>query len=312
MKLTGQYMAAELSSQPEMWRKVLDDPSLAERLPQKGEKVAIIGCGTSWFIGQAYASWREAAGHGVTDAFAGSQAPLERDYDRVIALSRSGTTTEVIEALHALNGRIPTIGIVGERGTPVLDLVDTRIELPFADEQSVVQTRFATTAAMLLRSSVEPRETLEKAIREAEEVLAGFTLDEPEAEQAMADNALIEAQQYTFVGMGGAYGLVNEAALKMRESCQAWTESYLSMDYRHGPIAIAAPGRVTWQFGPAPEGLRNQVEETGARFEHVDRDPMAELVRLHAVALTRARRAGLDPDNPRSLTRSVVLGDVEP
>ncbi len=36
------------------------------------------------------------------------------------------------------------------------------------------------------------------------------------------------------------------------------------MDYRHGPIAIAAPGRVTWQFGEAPEGLSAQVEATGA------------------------------------------------
>jgi fructoselysine-6-P-deglycase FrlB-like protein len=94
----------------------------------------------------------------------------------------------------------------------------------------------------------------------------------------------------------------------MREASQSWTESYPSMEYRHGPIAIAAPGRVTWQFGEAPHGLAEQVAATGARFEAGRLDPMAELVRAQRVALARARAKGLDPDSPRNLTRSVVLG----
>ncbi len=79
------------------------------------------------------------------------------------------------------------------------------------------------------------------------------------------------------------------------------------MDYRHGPLAIAAPGRITWQFGSAPEGLAAQVEATGGRFVQHAIDPLADLVRLHRVALDRALGKGLDPDQPRNLTRSVVL-----
>ena len=82
------------------------------------------------------------------------------------------------------------------------------------------------------------------------------------------------------------------------------------MEYRHGPISIAAPGRATWAFGDVPEGLADQVEATGARFEHRDIDPMADLVRLHRLCLAKARRADVDPDNPRSLTRSIVLSDA--
>ena len=93
----------------------------------------------------------------------------------------------------------------------------------------------------------------------------------------------------------------------MREASQSWTESYPSMEYRHGPIAIAAPGRVTWQFGEAPDGLAADVAATGARFETSTLDPMAELVRAQRVALARARAKGLDPDQPRNLTRSVIL-----
>ena len=175
-----------------------------------------------------------------------------------------------------------------------MNTADTVIALPFADEKSVVQTRFATTALALFRASLG--EDLTAAIANAQAVLDGTD-----------DVTLGEAEQYSFLGMGWSIGLAHEAALKMRESSQSWTESYSSMEYRHGPIAIASPGRISWQFGAAPEGLQAQVEATGARFVQHAIDPMADLVRLHRVALDRAVARGLDPDQPRNLTRSVIL-----
>ncbi|WP_223227634.1 SIS domain-containing protein [Leifsonia xyli] len=119
--------------------------------------------------------------------------------------------------------------------------------------------------------------------------------------------SLVTAGQYSFLGAGWSVGLAHEAALKMREAAQSWTESYPAKEYRHGPIAIAAPGRVTWMFGDAPAGLADDVAATGAHFEHRGIDGMADLVRAQRVALERARRSGLDPDRPRNLTRSVIL-----
>ncbi|WP_425580028.1 SIS domain-containing protein, partial [Terrabacter terrae] len=110
-----------------------------------------------------------------------------------------------------------------------------------------------------------------------------------------------------FLGRGWSNGIANEAALKLRESAQFWSESYPAMEYRHGPISIAAPGRAVWAFGEVPEGLREQVAATGAHFEHRDIDPLADLVRLHRLCLAKADAAGLDPDAPRNLTRSIVL-----
>ena len=57
----------------------------------------------------------------------------------------------------------------------------------------------------------------------------------------------------------------------------------------------------------SPEGLADDVAATGARFERSTLDPLADLVRAQRVALARALAAGLDPDLPRSLTRSVIL-----
>ena len=288
------HMAAELASQPETWARAAALSDEQSRLPARGARIAVVGCGTSWFMAQSYAWLRETGGHGETDAFAASEAFVDRGYDAVVALTRSGTTTEVLQLVENLRGRVRTIGVIGDAASPLVDLVDDAITLPFADEQSVVQTRFATTALALFRASLG--EDLAPAIADAQRVIADDL-----------DPALVDAEQFTFLGRGWSVGLAHEAALKMREASQSWTESYPSMEYRHGPIAIAAPGRVTWQFGEAPEGLAADVAATGARFETSTLDPMAELVRAQRVALARARAKGLDPDQPRNLTRSVIL-----
>lgn len=292
----GAHMRAELLSQPETWARAADMRDEQMVLPAAGARVAVVGCGTSWFIAQSYAALRETAGLGVSDAYAASEAFLDRDYDAVVALSRSGTTSEVLELTEQIKGRIPVIGVIGDPTSPLVDLVDEAVLMPFADEQSVVQTRFATTALTLLRASLGLTDDVSRSIADAEAVLA-----------ATDDAALADAEQYTFLGRNWTIGLAHEAALKMRESSQSWTESYASKEYRHGPVAIAAPGRITWQFGIAPEGLAGEIEATGARFVQHDVDPLADLVRLHRVALDRAVANGLDPDLPRNLTRSVIL-----
>ena len=308
MTTGGEYMAEELRSQPETWERTLSLSVPEAAVPADGERIAVIGCGSSWFASQIYANLREVAGKGETDAFTASEYPFDRSYDRVVAISRSGTTTEVVEALDRLGGSVPVTAIVGGADSPIGERASDVIALDFADERSVVQTRFCTSTIALLRSWAGGAEALGTAVADARAVLEGISEDFTEFDPAVLDDALIDAEQYSFLGMGWTWGLANEAALKLRESAQAWTESYSSMEYRHGPIAIAAPGRVTWQYGEAPEGLKAQVEATGARFVSSDRDPLAELVRLHALALIKARRLGVDPDHPRSLTRSVILG----
>ncbi|MET9864267.1 sugar isomerase [Streptomyces smyrnaeus] len=290
------YMEQELRSQPETWRAAAKIGSGDTPLPGAGARVAVVGCGTSWFMAQSYAALREGAGLGVTDAFAASEAFLgaARGYDAVVAITRSGTTTEVLRVLEAVRGRIPTVTVLGDADTPATSLSDETVALPFADEKSVVQTRFATSALALLRAHLG-------------EDLAGPVSDAQEALTCPLEQEWLDAEQFSFLGTGWTFGLANEAALKMREASQSWTESYPAMEYRHGPIAIAAPGRVTWLFGQAPEGLEAEVTATGARFVCHARDPLADLVLIHRVALERARVRGLDPDNPRSLTRSVML-----
>lgn len=292
-------VAAEIASQPHVWAQAADLATTAdvqEALPQRGERVALVGCGTSLYMARCCAVLRESAGHGDTDAFPASEYPAARHYDRVIALTRSGTTTEVLRRLERLAGT-PTTVITTDRDHPVVGLATRAILLDFADEQSVVQTRFATAILALWRSWLG--QDLTDARRDATNLLA--TAGDPE---------LANAEQFTFLGSGWTVGLADEAALKLRESAQAWTESYPAMEFRHGPISVVDERSLVWVFGSIPDGLAGDVAATGARLVHrADLDPLAQLVEAQRLAVAVAQRRGLDPDRPRHLTRSIVLSD---
>lgn len=297
--LQDSHLAREIATQPDDWVRAIGRVSgVSEVLPRAGERVATIGCGTSWFMGQAYAARRESLGQGPTDAYAASEHRLARGYDRVVVITRSGTTTEVIDVVEQLKATgTPHVSIVATAGTPVAEQSDHTILMADVDERSVVQTRFATTTLALLRASLG--EDLSEAVDQARAVLA------QDVEAALGP--LVDAEQVTFLGRGWTIGVASEAALKLRESAQFWSESYPAMEYRHGPISIATAGRATWAIGEVPDGLAEDVGATGAHFEHRDVDALAELVRVHRLCLVQAARAGLDPDQPRHLTRSIVL-----
>src|SRR5215472_13074780 len=125
----------ELLSQPGCWRIAANRAGpLGGYLPAPGARVALAGCGTSLYMAQAMAAWREARGDGVTDAFAASEMPTGRSYDLVIALSRSGTTTEVVRLVNQLRPANRVLAITAVSGTPVADAANDSIDLAFADE----------------------------------------------------------------------------------------------------------------------------------------------------------------------------------
>jgi fructoselysine-6-P-deglycase FrlB-like protein len=288
------FTQQEVASQPGCWRTAARQtaPELAAVLTTPGA-LAVVGCGTSWFVAQAIAALRESAGYGPTDAYTPTESRLGRGYPRLLVLSRSGTTTEVCQLLDARPAEMHATAVVAVADCPVARSSDAVVVLDFADEQSVVQTRFATSVVAAARVALG--EQVEGLAAAAESVLAG------------AVPPVLDARQTVFLGSGWSIGLANEAALKLREATLAWSESYPAMEYRHGPMALAESGTVVWVFGPAPDGLAAQVSATGAVVIDDPLDPLVDLVRVHRVALERAARLGLDPDRPRNLSRSVVL-----
>jgi glutamine---fructose-6-phosphate transaminase (isomerizing) len=291
----GQITADEIASQPACWLRAQDQARAGvPGLPVSGERVLVLGCGTSYYVACSYAWLREQAGHGPTDALIASELPSRvREYDRVVAISRSGTTTEVIQALDRFTGAVPITSLVGVPGTMVANQATDVVDLSYADERSVVQTRFPTTTLALLRAALG-----DGAAAQAELVRQG--------EAALRAELSGMPRQLVVLATGWATGLAQEAALKCREAAGMWAEAYATAEYRHGPISVAGPGTLVWAMTPLSETETTAITATGATIRHGRTEPQAELVALQRHAVAWAAGAGRDADRPVHLSRSVI------
>jgi fructoselysine-6-P-deglycase FrlB-like protein len=289
------YLAEEIASQPECWAKAIEmAASAGPALPSRGERVAVIGCGSSLNAARCYAALREAAGHGETDAFPASEVPVTRRYDRMVYISRTGTTTEVLDAVRQAPERARTIAVVADPGSHLVREAGRVVLLDFAGERSVVSSRFITSSIVLLRAHLgaDIRALPGQAARELARPLPP---------------GLAEHTEFTFLGCGWAAAVADEAALKLREASRSWAESYPAMEYRHGPISVSDENTVVWALGIVPPGLLADARRTGALVIASGTDPLAGLIGAQRLAAVLAERKGIDPDQPRALSRSVIL-----
>jgi fructoselysine-6-P-deglycase FrlB-like protein len=288
-------VADEIVTQPDVWRSAAELASeVSDRLPPRGARVAMIGCGTSFYMARAGAALREAGGFGESDPFVASEFPGGRAYEVVVAISRSGTTTEVIWALDQLSSNAESLAVCADAHAPLVERARRSVVLGFADERSVVQTRFATGVLALFRASFG--HDVDAMARDAERAVAQPVPVDPS-----------DFEHFVFLGRGWAAALADEAALKFREAAGVWTESYPAMEYRHGPISAADERTLVWTFGPVDADLLDDVRRTGATVVEGVLDPMVDLVTAQRAAVALAEVRGLDPDRPRHLARSVVL-----
>jgi len=289
------YLTDEIASQPECWAKAIETAASAgSALPASGARVAVIGCGSSLNVARCYAALREAAGHGQTDAFPASEVPPTRRYDHMVFISRTGTTTEVLDALGQARPGVRTTGVSADPGSPLVRQATAAVVLDFSAERSVVSSRFITSAIVLLRAHLgaELRALPDAAARELARPLPP---------------GLAERSEFTFLGRGWAAAVADEAALKLREASRTWAESYPALEYRHGPISVSDSSTVVWALGEVPSSLLADARRTGATVIGPAGDPLAGLIGAQRLAAALAERKGIDPDRPRALSRSVIL-----
>ena len=301
------YLTEEIADQPECWSKAIEMAGpVAAALPGPGERVAAIGCGSSLNVARCYALLREAAGQGETDAFPASEVPATRRYDRLVYISRTGTTTEVLDALRRAPRDVPATAVTAEPDAPLAREAHDMVLLDFANERSVVSSRFITSAIVLLRAHLgvaagASHEAGPRADVRALPDLAARELGRP------LPPGLTERAEFTFLGRGWAAAVADEAALKLREASRTWAESYPAMEYRHGPISVSDENTVVWALGEVPADLLADARRTGAAVISSDADPLAGLIGAQRLAAELAERKGIDPDQPRALSRSVIL-----
>ena len=242
--------AREIASQPAIWREALAGHAEPRDRAAHACRASACSCSAAApraFVAESFAALREQAGFGVTDAAYASEPWPWRDYDRVIVLSRSGTTTEVLEALD----RVPA-GVRTDRRHRRRRLARS----PTAPTTCCCST--SPTRSRSCRPASRRRSSLLARAAFGEDVSAlpgrGGGGPRPPARHRRRR----PLDHFVYLGSGWTYGLAQEAALKIREAAQAWSESYPLLDYRHGPLAVADAGSLVWIFGAADADSRRR------------------------------------------------------
>lgn len=283
---------SEIFSQPDMWRQAISQASAGVPLPERGAPVLVLGCGTSLHIGEAYANLRNEHHGGRTRVAIPTEIPYLDEDETIVVLSRSGTTSDLVNTAKRLGSGHRVVGLIGTPDTPLVDACHDVIDLSYANERAIVQTRFATTAFTLLRCTVVAMD----------DAIIG------QAEQALRRPLPCPLPKHTvFLGTGFSVGLAREAALKCIEASGRWAEAYAINEYQHGPISAADPDTLVWPLSPIPADLTVAISETSATLITPTLDAQAELVAVHRLAVALALAEGRDPDQPPFLARSVQV-----
>ena len=305
-----------------------------------------VGCGSSYYLAQsAAAAWAAITGLRAKAApaselllFPDTQLAGSADFVPVL-ISRSGRTTEVLRAAEYLEGtrNLRTLAITCAPGQPLQQAASAALCLPAADEQSTVMTRSFTSmllAAEALAATVAGDQPFLQALQRlpalAEPLPARLhaRLLEFVAANQFAD--------YVYLGQGPFYGLACEAALKITEMSCSYAQPFHTLEFRHGPKAILGPEvLVTFLLSESSQQAELDVLEevkqlgattlvvtnTASERVRANADLLVELgfdlpeyARLGAYGLAgqllgiaTALKKGFNPDQPRNLSRVVVL-----
>lgn len=306
-------------------------PDVVDRLAF-GDRIVITGAGSSYHVSQiAAAAMRSLCGLPAV-AVPLSEVLLRPaeifaldDYGNqpLVIVSRSGTTTEALDVVHAARGREQhTHAITTRPGSALAAAADSVMAVPEADEQAIVMTRsFAAMTALLMRLGT--RLGTPTFARDLDQLPARWAETAPHVEHAF-QIAASAPTRIVVLGGGAAIGLANEAVLKITETSQTPASAYHPLEFRHGPISVCEPGMlVVGLLGGTNEAVERRVLEEAAGLGattwalgpdgpgrdvgHVARLPLL-LHPLQALAFGLAVRSGKDPDAPRHLSQVVTLG----
>lgn len=340
----------EIVRQPADWTETLELVLAREEelraffAEERPNAITFTGCGTSYYLAMSAASlFQEETGipcralpasEIMTDA---DRALVRSAGQLLVAFSRSGSTTETLEAMKVFSaggyGRV--LAFTCRSASPADEAARLTIGLSHAGEHSLVMTTSFTN--MLLASQLVSVVLTGNTVRRTALgrlpalAAAGMEASDRLAHALGSDKAI---DRYIYLGLSACYGAASEAVLKMKEMTQTPTEAYNPFEFRHGPISIVDGRTLCVLLASDPcaakqaEVLRD-IRKLGGRTlfvgDEAPFDTHADHALLFGTKLTdwerlllympfvqlmgnyRALSLGLDPDNPRYLNPVVYL-----
>jgi glucosamine--fructose-6-phosphate aminotransferase (isomerizing) len=308
-----------------------------------------IGCGSSYYIAQAAAATftllgLQARAAPASEVLLFPELTLElAPRTRIpVLISRSGRTSEVLQAAEFLEKKrdIRTVGITCSANQPLEGIATFTLHTLAADESSTVMTRSFTAMLLGLQylgASVARKAKLCKQLESLPEN-AGAML--PRMHASIREFVSAHGfSDYVFLAQGPLAGIARECALKVTESSLSYAQAYHTMEFRHGPKSIVAPDVLTVfllsessyeaelemleevkSLGGTTIAVANGVDERAHRASDLAIElnlPSPEILRLavyvpcgQLLGLCTALKKGLNPDEPRHLSRVVILNSA--
>jgi len=346
----GTHTWQEVISQPQVWQSTL--AAFAARraaldgfLDRSGfDQILVIGCGSTHYLAQT-ASATIAHRAGIpAHALPSSELwlfPTAFALDRtlLLAVSRSGTTTETLWALDRFRevGGGPVLAVTCYPESTLAQRADFALVAPDAQEESVAQTRSFTSMLLLtqaLAAVLAGDEGMLERLGQLPGALEAVIERVGDLPRRLGEDGGIE--RLFFLGGGPLYGLASEAMLKTKEMSLSYAEAYYPLEFRHGPMSMvddhtlvvgflsdtglvqelqvlqdmqALGGRILAfaEDGAAISGWQSDyVVELRSGLDEWERGPLY-LPLVQRMAFYRSLHKGLNPDRPTNLTAVVNL-----
>lgn len=293
--------------------------ALAMEVPRlSAATIVVVGCGTSYYLAQSLACSYNAAGQRAIAVPGAEWARRPECYLAdmagvlVLGLSRSGTTTETVQAVKMSRARgWATFALSCEAGSEILLAAEGALHVPTDGREGIVMS---VSASLMLLAG----------LRLVGIAPAGDVVAQGEAALVAVAGAAALLQgrtHFVYLGAGANYGIATEGGLKLQEMSISYSQSFHPMEYRHGPISLIDDrSLVVMIYSPdtVAEEARvvADVQAKGARVIGfggpgdigINATGLACLPALQMLGEMVALQKGINSESPRHLTKVVVLG----
>ncbi|MBB3657728.1 glucosamine--fructose-6-phosphate aminotransferase (isomerizing) [Rhizobium sp. BK650] len=303
------------------WEKAIGSNPASGRAD---DLLVFVGCGTSFNLALSLAAYANSLKRKAI-AVPGAEWLNRPSYfwpewqkTHVVALSRSGETTETVAAAKASRaaGAFVT-AVTVEAESALAKNCDQLICSPTHPEEGIVMT--VSASLMVLLSLQMIGQAVPLSVVTSARQLAN-------ALDAALPDIIADRSHFVFLGGGPLFGIALEGALKLMEMSQLMTQAFHPLEYRHGPISLVDQKTVAIMLyssdqKAAEAKLVGELREKGAVVIGfggpgdlelpVDADlSLAGLIVLPALQILGERAAQLrqiDTVSPRHLTKVVTL-----
>ena len=326
----------EIKTQTQAWVQALDLISASD-LPNANtyDQVIFTGCGSTYYLSIAAAAlYQELTGRAARAVPGGelllnSSTVVTNQKLLLVAISRSGTTTETVKATEKFRTeKLGDVFVISNYDEKLSQLADTSIVISKGQEESVAQTRsFASmyVAVTGFVARMAGRDDLLESMASLPEIGERIIRDFEPAARQMGEN--LSYDRFYFLGSGIRYGLACEVNLKMKEMTLTHSEPFHFLEFRHGPMSMVnekaiVVGLVSDANFRHEIAVLNEMQTLGGEIVALGesnvniafKSGVHESVRavlylpvLQLMAFYRSLAKDLNPDRPTNLSAVVKL-----